>query len=349
MSAIPLTPFESIHQNRDIPLGVPAGPEKDSIGFMPFTWIQDNNRISAHPLKFELERAQAVRKIYEWTAGQVANIGRWWTGDTHFDIEDFKKKVLPKAFDMWRSWNRVMGEKIKFDYQDKNHIIFGNKFAEFINKWRQGEMDESENTMESVDNKKGYLERLKSAPTWMKVAAAVTAPIGGAMFFLLKPLAEDAMRAVSKFAVKAASNIKKTITRTISYDKSEKAKGDGTFWGNLKAGAKNAFKAAKSAARLAWWRLKSFNGVNYGNVRDFMIDGGVIDLFKGGTVANPIAKAIPLIRELVRMGVIAKDGSASHEDMPMVSLIKGYFDRVNIRGFDWRQLAGDRPALAGFA
>lgn len=64
-SIIPLKPFESIHKTADVYFGQPADAEADSIGFMPFTWIQDGTKISVHPINYELERAKGIRNLYE--------------------------------------------------------------------------------------------------------------------------------------------------------------------------------------------------------------------------------------------------------------------------------------------
>ncbi len=64
-SIIPLKPFESIHKTADVYFGQPADAEADSIGFMPFTWMQDGAKISVHPILYELERAKGIRKLYE--------------------------------------------------------------------------------------------------------------------------------------------------------------------------------------------------------------------------------------------------------------------------------------------
>ena len=70
MSPIPLVPFEAIHTKIDIPFGQPSdSPEEDSIGYMPFQWFQGSARISAHPINFEIARAKAIRKLYEWVVG----------------------------------------------------------------------------------------------------------------------------------------------------------------------------------------------------------------------------------------------------------------------------------------
>lgn len=64
-SIIPLKPFEALHKTADVYFGQPADAEADSIGFMPFTWIQDGVKMSVHPINYELERAKGIRKIYE--------------------------------------------------------------------------------------------------------------------------------------------------------------------------------------------------------------------------------------------------------------------------------------------
>lgn len=47
-----------------------------------------------------------------------------------------------------------------------------------------------------------------------------------------------------------------------------------------------AERALRAKQRLDMWRSKTINGLNYGQVRDFMIDEGVIDMFQEGRIFN---------------------------------------------------------------
>lgn len=64
MSPIPMTPFEAMHARADVPFGTAVSPEIDSIGYMPFTWMQDGMKVSANPVLFEYKRANVIWRIW---------------------------------------------------------------------------------------------------------------------------------------------------------------------------------------------------------------------------------------------------------------------------------------------
>lgn len=74
MSAIPLNPFEAIHSKMDVKIGESADEEGETKGYMPFTWMQDGVKISVHPINYEIARAKAIRKLYEYVADKASEI-----------------------------------------------------------------------------------------------------------------------------------------------------------------------------------------------------------------------------------------------------------------------------------
>lgn len=95
MSPIPLEPFEAIHDKADVPFGTPVEAETGSVGFMPFTWIQNNARISVNPVGYEIERAKALKKLYKWVAEQAADtmFNTAWFGSESTAMADFNKVI----------------------------------------------------------------------------------------------------------------------------------------------------------------------------------------------------------------------------------------------------------------
>lgn len=77
-------------------------------------------------------------------------------------------------------------------------------------------------------------------------------------------------------------------------------------------------------------------GVSYGQVRDFLIDKGVIDMFKTGKVANPIKVASGLISSLIDLGVISGSGLFGGKKYGIFELIMSFFKFMNIRGFNMK-------------
>ena len=86
-------------------------------------------------------------------------------------------------------------------------------------------------------------------------------------------------------------------------------------------------------------------GVNYGDVRDFIINKGVADLFAvGGQIVNPVERVIPLLNFLR-----SKKFFKSENDSPLADFISAFFSFNRIFGFDWKKVSWDKPAQAGFA
>lgn len=75
-------------------------------------------------------------------------------------------------------------------------------------------------------------------------------------------------------------------------------------------------------------------GVSYGQVRDFLIDKGVIDMFKTGQVANPIKVASGLISGLINLGVMSGSGLFRGNAYGIFELIMSFFKFMNIKGFN---------------
>ena len=60
-TSLPFNPLEEMHQKEDIAFGTPVGPETESKGYMPFTWIQNGARVTIDPWAFKWWRAYAIR------------------------------------------------------------------------------------------------------------------------------------------------------------------------------------------------------------------------------------------------------------------------------------------------
>ena len=93
-------------------------------------------------------------------------------------------------------------------------------------------------------------------------------------------------------------------------------------------------------------------GIRYGNVRDLMFNGGVLDLFSSGQIHNSVQVAIPIIEFFVKNKIIKKFDQDLGDDIqttPLASLAWNFFHFVNIRGFDWKQMFSDLPSQQAFA
>ena len=75
-------------------------------------------------------------------------------------------------------------------------------------------------------------------------------------------------------------------------------------------------------------------GVTYGQVRDFMIGKGVLNMFKTGQIANPIKVASGLITGLLDLGVVNGMSTLIAGREGIFRLITSFFDFMNIKGFN---------------
>ena len=119
MSPIPLNPFEEIHDKLDVEIGKPLMSEDaNAKGYTPFTWWQGNALVAANPVRFELQRAKAILRLYYEIAAQI-NVGQ---------TEDEWQKLLMESFKKWRQWNYVGSEKpfiLKKKYDPENDFDLG--------------------------------------------------------------------------------------------------------------------------------------------------------------------------------------------------------------------------------
>ena len=109
MSPIPLTPFEDIHTKYDVSIGQPGGRSEDWLGVMPFTWTQHGATVSAHPIKYELERAKRIRGLWIDMWHDIEDYGEGSGGLFSDDMESPEeaanqvlKKIVPSYSKKWR-------------------------------------------------------------------------------------------------------------------------------------------------------------------------------------------------------------------------------------------------------
>lgn len=335
MSPIPMTPFEEIHNKADIPIGQLSRGSDEYIGIMPFTWMQNGVEFSAHPINFEIQRATKIREIWTdlWTA---ICTGHKLYG-SHYNQEFIRSKVFPWYAKRWRETQYLT----KGGYDD--NVLYKDKFTKFLERFRAGEINDENNNLEGAMDK----------TNWLKVAAWVACPVG--------MLAATVGKAALQYAAKQAEN----LDRATSYGNLTTAEEEGGgVLGWFKSKAKNTFSRFNSLSELRKFRKLSFDGVNYGDVRDLMIDKGILGLFNDGTVSAPIVKANTIIDNLTGNGIgySALDGSiekqeelshtfSANED-GIFHLMWQYFKREGITGFsldDTYGLRNDKGAQAAFA
>jgi len=220
--------------------------------------------------------------------------------------------------------------------------LFKNKFEEFINKYRAGKIDDKNNTIEEATQKDWWEKVKEDYGGWTAISLTGGLP-------LLAPLVVDSAKAVAKATYDYIDKKAKNAARALSYDKKpdEKVTGKG-FKAGVKAVVKNIGKAISGGVRLMSWRREEAFGLKYGAVRDFMIDGGVLDMLERGKVNNTLAVALPLIAWLVKLKVIPK-GSDADGATAMHHLMQAYFKWNHINGYDWSKFKNQIVEQSAFA
>lgn len=99
-------------------------------------------------------------------------------------------------------------------------------------------------------------------------------------------------------AYKAVKKKVENVKRIFNYDKGgedlEYKEGD-SWWERRKKDAKRLKRKAQAALTVKEWRGTKASGILYGDVRDFWLDSGALDLFNNSTIMGTTGAAIPLI------------------------------------------------------
>lgn len=357
-SIIPMTPFEELHKKADIFFGQPAGPDSNSMGYVPFTWIQDGARVCVHPILYELARARAIRDIYSNAIKEMVSDRTFWSGSFQ------GTEILKKFNTQWLYWNKALVKHQKNDFGSgvnsnikPDDVLLKDYFVRFLQKYRDGKINLNQNNLEFA--KAQWNDHLGvEGDTWEAVADGAAAP--------------------GKWVAKQASDTIDTVKRVLSYDRFEdkeeevwedqqvQEEQDVTVqeehkekkwwnpfnwswvtwivnvvkrmlvwvWKKVKKVITKAMRAKAAAERLNKWRDVSVNGMSYGTVRDFMIDKGVIHMFNRGIIQNTVGTAEPLIEFLVDKNILPKAPKAK-DATPIHDLMWGFFNWAGIKGYSW--------------
>lgn len=344
-SIIPLTPFEAIHLKPDVYFGKPAAAEVDSIGFMPFTWMQDGVKMSVHPINYEIARAKAIRKIYEKVLLDSGMPG-FWTGKA-------KGPNLEKYYGYWKEWNRALADHSIGGYDNENDVLFKDRFGRFLKKLRAGQIQGKNNNLDTAKGQaQGYLaekwDDMGGNAKWgtAMLAATAVSPLAGAVVATAFVAAKGYQHAKEK-----VQNVK----RILDYDKAT----DGmngeladdknlSWWERGKRLAKRKLRQARSLAVVKMWRSTPGKGFTYGDVRDFWMESGALDLFANGQIMGTTGAAIPLLDFLIDKGMFPKAPKADKSNR-IHDLMHWFFEMAGIKGYTWKQVMGDEVSQAGFA
>lgn len=315
MSIIPLTPFEAIHTTADVPFGQPADAEADSIGYMPFTWYQDGAKISVHPIVYEAHRAFAIRKIYEEYLKGWDGVG-FWGGVGSAKPPDPKKYAK-----YWTEWNHAVISHSWHEYTKPENALYKNKFGRFLERLRAGNLKEHDNTLQGAKE----LSNSYSAKSDLKL--------------------EKDEGYISTKAARWA--VEGNYDRLQSGRHHEFAENSSLgFWENRRRKGERKKRAKEAQKMLKDWSNKEFFGIKYGAIRDFWMESGAIDLFRGSSIYGTTKVATPLIEFLVKSKILNKAPGAQNA---LQHLMHWFYKFHGITGFTWSQVMGDERDQAGFA
>ena len=351
MSPIPLKPFEAIHSKADVPFGKPAKEEVDSIGVMPFTWMQNGAKIAVHPVNYEMERAKALRKLYAWVAEQAGNtmFKTDFFGNNQ-SMANFNKVIQDKGGKAWLEWNNAVSKKSLFKYENPESVLYGDKFGSYIKKLRAGKLQGRENSLDSAVN--GDKKHGATISPEMKSTARDAAVMG--TLSTMGPIGIASAIGYKAAAIAGDWQAKKDAIAK-KYDKAQNGldgelatkKGDG-FLTRIKKWNARRKRRNSAVDTIEEWRGTEASGVNYGKVRDFWLDSGALDLFKNHTIFGTTGAAIPLIDFLIKKDMLPKAPKADKSNR-IHDLMHWFYGKAGIKGYDWKQVVGDEESQAGFA
>ena len=317
--------------------GQPTDAEVDSIGFMPFTWIQDGAKISVHPINYEIARAKAIRQIY-------AMYLKGWDG---YSIWTGKPLAIDtkKLSQYWTEWNSALVSHKIGGYDNEDEVLFKDRFAKFLKKLRSGQIQGKDNNLETA---KGQAQG-KMGEWWENTKNAVAS---GDVFGAAAQGGTLAMTAAAGVAAfNFAKGKVKNVSRIMDYDKGlkdlEYKEGD-SWWTRRKKDAKRLKRKAQAALTIKEWRGTKAAGVTYGDVRDFWLDSGALDLFSNGQIMGTVGAAIPLLQFLIKRDILPKAPKVAKSN-EIHDLMHWFYGMAGIKGYDWKQVIGDEASQAGFA
>ena len=325
LSVIPLEPFTSISGKRNIPIGQPAPAETDSIGFMPFKWVDSHGHVNVvHPILYELQRAKAIRQIYNNMIISSIDTG-WFSDNSKADLE----KPFKDNAKYWNEWNFPQASHEVEDYPNRTAVVYEDFFTRFLKRFRNNEISDSRNNLQTAlgqrtDDSWGNLGM--SGDTIDNMATgylnAVTVDWGASQ----RPL-DEAFHYTRKGALKirrGVDDIKEVLER----------------------------QEKLGAARIKEWKKQEFNGISYGKVRDLMLGGGIVASFNRKQIKNTTLTAIPILEQLIKMNVLSKAPSpeGGGKRTAMHDLMWTYFNWTgDVKDYNWKNAATNLPSQAGFA
>ena len=164
-SPLPFTPWEKMHSKADIQIGQPAPAETNSIGYMPFKWLQDGRPIFANPIGYEIARAMTIYKLWENVTKKLLAYD-FKKYKRPMTPEDVKRHILETYGKRWKRTAQAVTLQDRAKKDGFKPYLYGDMFTRFINKWRAGKIDHGKNNLEYVQNQ-WENETMDNAKDWV--------------------------------------------------------------------------------------------------------------------------------------------------------------------------------------
>ena len=293
---------------------------------MPFTWIQDGVKIAVNPIKYELARARAIRQMY-------ADYSEMWNAADPYRPSTIPgNDALDKLASNWLDWNKALVAHKVSGGIDTSEYIYRDRFAKFLEKLRAGQVQGKDNNAENaLKQTDGFWEEAgEVAVRAVKAIPVVALGIG---------------------VVNLVSDTRKNIGRIMDYDRGtdeyDYQEGDG-WWARRKKDVGKVMRKAKTLEMISQWRDYKFAGLEYGDIRNFWLDSGALDLFNNNSILGTAGAAIPLLEFLLDKGILPK-GPKAEKSNAIHDLMHWFYQMAGIKGYDWKHVLGDETSQAGFA
>ena len=249
-----------------------------------------------------------------------------------------------KLSQYWTEWNSALVSHKIGGYEKEDDVLFKDRFAKFLKKLRSGQIQGKDNSLETAkDDSRKLGGTAKAALVGYAIGGALLGPVGAAV--------GAAVGAIANITAKFVGKQTKNAKRIFNYDRGdpnlEHKEGD-SWWTKRKKDAKRLARKAKAAYTVKMWRSTPGKGFTYGDVRDFWLESGALDLFANGQIMGTVGAAIPLLQFLIKKNMLPKAPNAAKSN-EIHNLMHWFYGMAGIKGYDWKQVVGDEASQAGFA
>lgn len=342
---------------------------------MPFTWEQNGVEFSANPIKFEMARANAIRLIWQSLLAHVTE--KYCDVDPDTAEKEIRSNVIPHWGKVWRKANNITfkgqeydgptgerhwyffnirgGHELDIPEYDQKTISFGNKFRDFLDKFKAGKVSDNDNNMVGVAKvafQKEYGENawyVGSKSKSLLEENAAFGDVGVNVENLIASVKNKPKKESIKDEDKALVEVNRDATKMTTFN-------NVIGWIGLGEAAADKRRLKNELEK---WNERKFFGFEFGDIKKMMFNDGVQQMFRVSQFASPITTANTLLQILMDNKIFPKDYRFIPNDLqsPIFSFAKQIFDILGmhqaLRGASkeekFKLLSTDLTSQAGFA